>query len=290
MAESAKPANAYPVQALQEQATNLEAALELTLARPRKRPVHQLRTTTRRIEALLELLDLLEPFHPALAGFSARAAKLKRLLAAVRKAAGKVRDLDVQRDLIRQAAHEPTQKHLRGDAKQLRRTLKAQREREAQALLDELEHHALKLGPKLEKLIAQLEPAKGVAVSPARLASLAHNWYAPRWAGAQGPETSEETLHAVRKAAKLARYMAEAGTGNARANSAAESSAAARMAEHFEQTQQLGGDWHDALTLRRVAEHQLGRKADLARVFGAHEQAALTHIRKHLQQQAVGTN
>ncbi len=84
-----------PVRTLREHVTALEAAMMVCLADPRPRAVHRLRTMTRRIEGQLALLAMLPA---SLCKQSAK--KLRRILKKFRRAAGEVRDLDVQVDLI----------------------------------------------------------------------------------------------------------------------------------------------------------------------------------------------
>ena len=266
MANRPQSAKAYPVQVLREHCTQLEAAIELTLVKPRRKPVHQLRTYTRRIEAQLELLALLQEEDSHLVEVSKRAGKVRKLLAAVRKAAGKVRDLDVQRDLIRDALDADATRRMRADANHLRQTLKARRVEEAAQLLQELDGHARKLGPKLEKLLKRLEPAAGISLPASRLEKLVRGWYANQTADAGD---SHDDLHGMRKAAKLARYMAESGDVTA-------------TAQEFENVQQMGGAWHDSLTLRAVAHDQLGKRSKLVAIFAHQEQATLEHFRETL--------
>jgi len=272
MANRAQSAKAYPVQVLREHCTELEAAIELTLVKPRRKPVHELRTSSRRIEAQLELLGLLEAEEPSLAGVSERAAKVRKLLGAVRKAAGKVRDLDVQRDLVRDALDADSTKPMIADAKHLRRKLKDERLKEAAELLKELEGHARKLGPKLEKLLRRMEPATGLGVSASKLEKLVRGWYEKRTAAAGD---SYDALHGIRKAAKLARYMVESGD-------------VGKTAQEFENVQQMGGAWHDSLTLRVVAHDELGKRSKLVAVFARHEEATLKDFRATLGLAAEG--
>jgi len=259
---------AYPVHSLREQCTALEAAIGLVLVKPRKQSVHLVRTSTRRIEALLELLGAIEPKVPSLAGFGKSALKVRKLLAAVRKAAGKVRDFDVQRSMIKDAVSEGAKGRARGEAKHLRAHLKSLRSEEAAALIEELEGHARKLGPKLEKLLGRLEPAKDLAITRVRVTGLIRAWYAEQTA-AEGSETSDESLHEVRKAAKLARYMAE-------------SAGVVGLAAEFEETQQLGGRWHDNLILSQLASDHLGKKSRIYRLVKTQETGALGEYRQHL--------
>lgn len=87
---------AYPVQVLREHVTGLEAAISVCLADPDHKPVHKLRTETRRVEALLVLLGLVAglPEHRK------EAAQMLRALSKLRRAAGTVRDLDVHRKML----------------------------------------------------------------------------------------------------------------------------------------------------------------------------------------------
>jgi CHAD domain-containing protein len=266
MATESKFASSHPVHSLREQCTEFEAALELTLAKPRRKAVHQLRTRTRRIEAHLALLCLLEPAAKSLTGLSRQARKVSKRLASVRKAAGKVRDLDVQRAIIKEAVADGATRTVRREAKHLRAALKTQRAKAADALVDDLQGYVLALGPKLEELLEQLEPARDLRVAPKRLITLVQSWYA---ACADLSGTSEKALHGVRKAAKLARYMAEIGD-------------AKPAAEAFQALQQRGGTWHDALTLHRVAHQHLGKNSALVKAFASQEQVSLADFRSSL--------
>ncbi len=89
--------SAYPIRTLREHVTALEGAIMLVLVDSKKDSVHRLRTSTRRIEAQLELLSLL----PDLPDYRRAAKKVRRPLKELRRAAGLVRDLDVQRGLVR---------------------------------------------------------------------------------------------------------------------------------------------------------------------------------------------
>ena len=95
-------AAAHPVRTLRELVTSLGAAITLVLADPKPRSIHDLRTGTRRIEAQLELLALL----PDLPRHAKPAKKAGKLLRKVRRAAGSVRDLDVQRNIVASKSRE----------------------------------------------------------------------------------------------------------------------------------------------------------------------------------------
>ena len=260
---ASRPTPAHPVQTLREHVTALEAAITLALADPKKEPVHRLRTSTRRIEAQLELLTLL----PSLPDHAKPAKKARKLLKKLRRAAGSVRDLDVQRDLLKQHA---TSAKLRKDAASLRRTLKHQRSAEAASLTKLLKAEQRKLAPALEHLLDALKPAQDLSLSPTELSGLTLNWYRHNTPAAR-PDSDPDHLHTIRKSAKLARYIAESGAGE--------------LAATFESLQQAGGAWHDFLTLTEITSQHLGRKSPLAETFTRQCNTALNHYKEALRHQ-----
>lgn len=251
-------AAAHPVRTLRELVTSLEAAITLTLADPKPSPVHKLRTTTRRIEAQLELLTLLRdlPKHDK------AAAKARKLLRKLRRAAGRVRDLDVQRDLVQSKSDE---------ADQLHSLFKHQREQAVQKLLDTIHKRQVKLTRALETLLETLAPAKSLTVPAKDLATLALDWYV-----LNAPVTATQDhrqLHNIRKTAKLARYIAES----------ANSTPTRSLARTFESLQQSGGNWHDWLTLSDIAHHELGDSSRLTQTFTRCCEKSLTEYQAHLK-------
>ena len=258
-----RPTPAHPIQTLREHVTALEAAITLALADPKKEPVHRLRTSTRRIEAQLELLALL----PGLPDHTKPAKKARKLLKKLRQAAGSIRDLDVQRDLLKE---QTASAKLRKDAANLRRTLKHQRSAEAASFTKLLKVEQRKLAPALEQLLHALKPAQDISLSPNELSGLTLNWYQHN-TPATAPESDPDHLHTIRKSAKLARYIAETGAGE--------------LASTFESLQQAGGTWHDLLTLAETTTEQLGRKAPLTRIFTHQCSTALDRYREALRHQ-----
>ena len=85
-----------PVDVLREHTTELEAALTVCLADPGHKPVHRLRTETRRIEAQLLLLAEI----PTIPEHRKQAEGMRRALRRIRRAAGELRDFDVQGKLL----------------------------------------------------------------------------------------------------------------------------------------------------------------------------------------------
>jgi CHAD domain-containing protein len=265
----------HPVHKLRTQVTAIEAAIALVLAKPAKKSVHELRTSTRRIEAQLELLALLARSEPRLRIPPKLATKLRKNLAKLRKEAGKVRDLDVQRDLISDAMDSSEGKEAKAEAKKLRSSLKTERDAEAKVLLDLIERHSLKLSPRLEEMLDALAEADSFTLSPTQLAELTRAWFATQIATADTSGNDPEGLHTIRKMAKVARYIAESCDGS-------KSSATGRLAARFETLQEAGGAWHDLLTARELAGKRLGKSADLKAHFALREEKALAAYRKKL--------
>jgi CHAD domain-containing protein len=243
---------------LRDLVTGLEAAITLTLADPKRKTVHRLRTTTRRIEAQLELFNIL----PDLPEYTKPAKKVGRLLRKIRRAAGRVRDLDVQRALTQSKSHE---------ARKLRSLFQQQRGQAAESLLSALHKHQSKLTRALEALLKALDPAESLTIPATHLSQLTLGWYTDHVPLAT--QRDHRRLHDIRKAAKLARYIAES----------ANSPATHRLARTFESLQQSGGDWHDWLTLSRIAHRELGSASPLTQSFTGRCEKALVKYQSHLK-------
>ncbi|GGG63960.1 CHAD domain-containing protein [Edaphobacter dinghuensis] len=252
-------AEAHPVRTLRELVTSLEAAITLTVADPKPRPVHHLRTGTRRIEAQLELLTLL----PDLPKHDQPAVKARKRLRKLRRAAGRVRDLDVLRDLIPSRSDE---------AEQLQSFFKHQRERAAHRLIAAIDKHQAKLIRALENILETLAPVESLNLATEELAALARDWYA-RNAPAAAAEQNHRQLHSTRKAAKLARYISESATATSTRS----------LARTFESLQQSGGTWHDWLTLSDIAHRRLGDSSRLTQTITRHCERSLAEYQRHLK-------
>ena len=268
----------HPVQALREVTTSLEASILLCLAKPGKKAVHELRTFTRRIEAQFELLSML----PELPPHDEQQRKALRLLKKLRHAAGQVRDIDVQRNLIRDeaASHKAasrTNSEIRKEASHLGRDLKRKRDKEADRLLRLLRKHRTTLPDVFQELLDALTLAESITVSEAKLTALVRGWYKDhrdRHTPDAVPHDTAE-LHLLRKRAKLARYLAESAPKSA--------TAAHRLAAQFEKLQQAGGRWHDLLLLAEVATSELGDSAKLPQRFAAKADRALATFKRRLR-------
>jgi CHAD domain-containing protein len=263
---------AHPIRTLREHVTALEAAITLCLADPTPKPVHRLRTSTRRIEAQLTLLELL----PALPLHDKPTRKARGLLKKLRRAAGQVRDIDVQIDLIAAETPDDAPKSIQKKSLQLRETLNHQRTAAAQRLIQILQKHQAKLALTLESLLTTLAPAEPLTIAPTQLTTLIHSWFTQNTpAEPASRDDDPEHLHAIRKTAKLARYLAE--------NAPKSAHTPRKLARAFESVQQAGGDWHDWLILSTIARNELGKSSPLTESFANKCHSALAIYYRRLE-------
>lgn len=265
-----------PVQVLREMSTALEASILLCLASPRKEAVHRLRTATRRVEAQLALLSML----PELPPHDKQQTKALRLLKKLRHAAGRVRDIDVQRELIHDiAAKDASTSHpdhsLGKQAHLLRSDLEHHRDAAADELLQVLHKQQSQLPLAIEDLLDTLAPANSITLSEAHLTMLIRGWFGVHNQAQPSASLSTAELHTLRKRAKIARYISE---------SAPESAVKAhRLAVRFERLQQAGGTWHDMLILAELATHKLGHSALLPQHLATQADHSLRAFQRRLR-------
>jgi CHAD domain-containing protein len=192
--------------------------------------VHGFRTTTRRLETLLGQL---------VRDGSRRNKKLLKMLNRIRKSAGRVRDIDVQLEVLGslQIPQEPRRKtqlmhnllDLRAEhEKHLRKVLKKDDIRDIRKRLRRAEA-ALRLDSNRDPL-----------------------WVAKQMlSSVQTPHgtADEETLHRYRLAVKRARYAAEF---------APKSAESTQLLAGLKRLQDALGNWHDWMTLTHTATDRLG--------------------------------
>ena len=227
---------AHPVTHLREQGIALRAAIEDCLHKPKPQPVHTVRSTTRRLEALLELFPLL-PHTPKI---KKQSRLLRKATNPIRRAAGRVRDLDVHATHLEELPPTPDTAHLI-------KSLARKRHHQATRLHRTLAKHQPDLVAALDELEKALLPANEVQLSPTRASQIARTWFAHS-IEKLSPQDPQQ-FHELRKAAKLARYIAEAGTETGDNPSP--------TARHFNQIQQSSGEWHDWQTLSEQAHKHL---------------------------------
>jgi len=192
--------------------------------------VHSFRTTTLRLQTLLEELIPEQDRKPK---------KLLKMLEEIRQRAGKVRDLDVQLDALRslKVPQEPRRKtqlmhglielRMKHENK-LRKILNKKKKRSVQ--------DRLKRASKNLKLEGGRDP---LTVARTMLARIVHP---------SGPIT-EALLHRYRIAIKRARYAAEF---------APKSAEAGQFLAQMKTLQDAVGNWHDWLTLTKTAGKKIG--------------------------------
>ena len=234
----------------------LERDLDKLAAHQQAETVHRFRTSTRRLQTLLEELI---PDH------TRKQKKLLKVLRGIRRKAGKLRDLDVQIAALRslEVPLEPRRTtqllagliELRAEhEKKLRKALTRRAAREVRKQLKrivediELRNSRDPLGAAREILSRATPPA--------------------------GPVT-EDGLHRCRLLVKRARYAAEFAPQSAAAN---------QFIVQLKRLQDTLGNWHDWLTLTHTATERLGSVnesplvAVLHNVTGAKLRSALAAI------------
>jgi CHAD domain-containing protein len=257
---------ARPVETLREHATALEAALAVCLGDPGPKPVHKLRTETRRIEAQLLLLEQMQGLPP----FRKKAAKVRKHLKKLRRAAACVRDLDVQHKLLK---IEETRPAARRDARTMAMLCKQRREEAVEELLKQLEKRQAKLANALEALLEALESAAHLELAATEVLAMAERQFRnTRELKVKQPTTDQ--LHTLRKTAKVARYLAENAPGSRRVK---------QTAKQYESLQQAGGEWHDWMQLAKEAKEELGLHHALVGAFRRKCGRRLDRFQKLLQ-------
>ncbi|MGI9103167.1 MAG: CHAD domain-containing protein [Terriglobales bacterium] len=227
----------------------LDQLLAKTHAKPLPERVHQIRTTARRLEALL---DTLHP-HPDKAQ-----RKLRKRLKRLRRGAGCVRDIDVQILALRKLKIGREQQR----KARLMQALNDQRAEREQELIEELAaKSALKTRKGLQKWGEELIAAAGIeqdegATSPAPefepvMAALRAFSRVAR----DTRELTPENLHGYRTQCKRIRYVAEM---------AGDDPAGRHVVDILKRSQDAIGDWHDWVTLTATAESLFARSLDSA--------------------------
>jgi CHAD domain-containing protein len=243
------------VEQLRENAKRLEAALSVGLANPTTKAVHELRASTRRVEAQLALLAMVH----GLPSYRPAADKLQRRLDKLRRIAGRVRDCDVQEKLLKDqeqtmtsAAEAPA--GVDKAQNKLRKRIAKSRRRGERKLLAAIDQQLPKLARDTEAVLACLKPAAEEQIPVSQLLGPIESRMERML---ESREHGEDHLHDLRKAAKRARYQCESLPGPQ----------AAAMARRLEQLQDAGGSWHDLLDLASVCHEEVGPEHPLSRVI-----------------------
>ena len=170
--------------------------------------------------------------------------KLLNRLSKLRRKAGKVRDLDVQIDFLKELKIPDRQNH----RAQLLEQLTEEQAKQSKKFKRSFERHATsKLRKRLRKAKAQIDLT---GIDPLKLAFSR----LPK----TGPSPlNEKTLHACRISAKQARYLAELCSQSESAN---------LFVKELKKAQDEIGRWHDVLKLTERAQKLFGGVRDSALV------------------------
>jgi CHAD domain-containing protein len=225
-----------PIDPKRSRLTFQRLSRELTklVKKPAPDSVHKFRTNSRRVEALLS--EVVVESHR-------NDQKLLRLLARLRKKAGRVRDLDVQIASLRSLKIPGGNAHkvhfmnaLVEERAQREKKLARAFDRET---ADEIRRRLKRAATRMA-IPADTEP---LTLTLAKLAQLGRD-YVP---------LTEKTLHQYRIIGKRARYIAELSDHEPEAR---------RVVERLKHMQDVIGDWHDWLKLTQKAEKLLGGVSD----------------------------
>jgi CHAD domain-containing protein len=231
-----------PIVAFLRHSLMLKAAMAECVDAPEPKTVHRLRSTTRRMDAILELLAA----STDLPNGRQKEKPFRKCLRKIRRAAGEVRDTDVHLEML--GAYKSFD-----DAADLKKNLNAARKK----LADKLQRRILKdehdLRRALDNLETNLAPLVDLNLSGGGLAHSAQNWLTTAVDGLDPQQ--DAGLHSMRKACKTARYIAEIGSET--------SKKAAKLAERLNDVQQTTGAWHDCLLLLNKAHASLPNDSPL---------------------------
>ena len=208
----------------------LSRELTKLTSKPEPESVHKFRTYSRRVEAVLSEVALERHRNDE---------KLLRLLARLRKKAGRVRDLDVQITCLRNLKVPQANGH----KSQLMNALleeRVSREKKLRKAFDR--KTADEIRDRLKRSAHEIsipQDAEPLAATLAKLAQLGRG---------NGPLT-EKTLHQYRIVGKRVRYVAELNGDDPQAQ---------WVIEQLKHMQDVIGDWHDWLKLTEKTESLLG--------------------------------
>ncbi|HEY9126421.1 MAG TPA: CHAD domain-containing protein [Acidobacteriaceae bacterium] len=234
---------------------HLELVAALAECQPDARPraVHKLRTTSRKLEALMKVVL----FEHAKASKTRKSVdKVLDLLVDVRKDAGAVRDCDVQHKMVSELGKTFAGIHrtesgseILSDAEELDKAIGKVRKKKKKKLIESLGAIEVTLKEalhKCEKAIAQLRPKD---TTPQQCAM--------HWMRTIEPSEyyeSEEGMHDFRRKTKGARYIAELQL---------QSQSAKRFARKLHSVHDAIGLWHDYAILAIDSSATLGKKSPL---------------------------
>ncbi len=221
---------------------DLLTAVAKVLGDAKPKGVHRLRTTVRRIESLVRYAA------PDLGKKEGRALET---MAELRKRAGKVRDLDVQTDILGTLGNGSATK----EREVLVEILQKKRQRQARRLESTLKKlHGAKFLSRLDQiaeLAGVLQDGKNSALAPLKQAKAQLVEMADDFGSSETIKPSR--LHEARVALKRIRYTAELAEDSAEQK---------EFMRELKSVQDAIGDWHDWLELTERAEKRFSDRAN----------------------------
>lgn len=219
----------------------MERNLLRLAAEPNREAVHDFRTTSRRLETLLDLL---------LSGRDRNQRTLLKLLSRIRRRAGRIRDIDVQLAALR-SFRVPQEPRRKTQLMQRLIDLRVQHEQKLAKLLNKRTMTELRKRLRRASQDLRATPCRDPLVVANEILSSAST---------AGP-LSDEILHRYRVAVKRARYAAEFAPRSAESD---------RFITGLEHLQDALGNWHDWMTLTRTASEHLGEIGESSLVAALH--------------------
>lgn len=291
-----------PVRSFGRAILQLTKALTACQDDPRAETVHTLRKASRRLEAQLTLLHLLQDrLTPGCIYLDSIKKPLKRLS----RAAGRVRDLDAQEELVvrdasRKLQDNPNyaQESLAQEATHLSKRLAKRRNVDALRLVQVLKKERRRLIKALRDAGNALQSFEDQSFTAEDLNIRIRKWlraavihlYEPQGIllpnlladGGKGTNHLDspmvERLHGLRKLTKTARYMVEALSSKAARSK--------QLILELKTTQKSGGEWHDWLLIERTAAKHSIKRTTLAMQYAKNRDAALADYVKILTRQS----
>jgi CHAD domain-containing protein len=219
----------------------MERALLSLSSAQEEENVHSFRTTTRRLQTLLELI-------PA---DGRNQKKLLKMLERIRRRAGRVRDLDVQLAALR-SLKVPLEPRRKTQLTQRLLELRVRHEKKLRKLLKQNDLRELRKRLKRTAAAVNFESLR----DPLAMARQMLESAAPR-----NGAVNDELLHRCRLAVKRARYAAEF---------APKSAEQTQLITQLKRLQDTLGRWHDWLTLTDTAVQQFGEITHSSLVAALH--------------------
>jgi CHAD domain-containing protein len=250
---------------LRDFTTALEASFAMIGADPSPDWIRHLRACSRHVESEISLLEL----TGKRLGLERTVRKIDSLFKQLDRVSSDVREIDAQTTLLEKFHSLGVQAGGGRSSKELDNEASGQLESERQLVRKSLKRRRIKAVLALHsvlktvqgRLIMQFECLLGVLVdeSPLDLTDLmlfrlVSSWFKKKLEVIRESRPSNRKLHAIRKAAKTARYMAETSSAPR----------LQKLAAVFKNIQQAGGIWHDTRQLHRNAVHETGPRSALS--------------------------